>query len=188
MEIAVTKRKDGPRLGKWWAHLKRRLLLLPQESFAVEADFCPLPDIVEGEYGFWLGLVAHHQDGSMLMHTIDQEPPNLDEIAHLLAGIMDCAHPRPRRRPEAVLVRDDPEWLEMVPYLDELGIEVVVTEELSQWDARAQELINWLQDRWSTWPKAELRPDKLPIPKSLYDLRQMAHWFPVFQRSPPNDE
>ena len=58
MEIAVTKRKADPKLGKWWARLKRRLLLLPQESFAIEADFCPLPDIVEGEYGFWLGAIG----------------------------------------------------------------------------------------------------------------------------------
>ena len=184
----MTKRKAGPRLGKWWAHLKRRLLLLPQESFAVEVDFCPLPDIVDDEYGFWLGLVAHHEDGSILTHNIDQQPPNLDSIAHLLAGTMDCAHPRPRRRPEAVLVRDDPEWLEMVPYLDELGIEVVVTEELLQWDARAQELMDWLKDHWSTWPKAELRPDKLPISEALYDLREMSHWFPVFQRATPGKE
>jgi len=188
MEIAVTKRKDGPRLGKWWAHLKRRLLLLPQESFAVEADFCPLPDIVEGESGYWLGLVAHHQDGSILTHNIDQEPPNLDSIANLLASTLECAYPRPRCRPEAVFFRDDPEWHAMLPYLNDLGIKTIAAEELSHWDKRAEELINWLQDRWSTWPKAELRPDKLPIPKSLYDLRQMAHWFPVFQRSPPNDE
>jgi len=182
----VTKRKAGPKLGKWWAHLKRRLLLLPQESFAVEVDFCPLPDIVDGEYGFWLGLVAHHQDGSILTKGIHQEPPSLDRIAHLLAGTMDCAHPRPRCRPEAVLFRDDPEWQAMVPYLNELGIEAIATEELSQWDARAQELINWLQDRWATWPKSTGRDD-LAVSANLYDLRQMAYWYPVFQQSPPNN-
>jgi hypothetical protein len=87
----VPKRSDGPRLGKWWAHLKRRVLLLPQEPFAIEADFCPLPDIVDGDYGYWLGLVAHHQDGSILTHNIDQEPPNLDSIARQLAGTMQCS-------------------------------------------------------------------------------------------------
>ncbi len=184
----MTKRNIGPRLGKWWAHLKRHLLLLPQESFALEVDFCPLPDIVDNEYGFWLGMVVNHEDGSILMHNIDQELPNLEEIAHLLAGTMNCAHPSPRRRPKAVLFRDDPEWHAMVPYLNELGIETIATDDLSHWDARADEMINWLQDRWSTWPKAELRPARLPIPESLYDLRDMSHWFLLFQRSTPNNE
>lgn len=69
----------------------------------IEVDFCPLPDIVDNEYGFWLGMVVNHEDGSILMHNIDQELPNLEEIAHLLAGTMNCAHPSPRRRPKAVL-------------------------------------------------------------------------------------
>ena len=149
----------------------------------MEVDFCPLPDIVDDEHGFWLGLVAHHQDGSMLMHTIDQQPPNLDEIAHLLAGAIDWPHTDVRCRPEAVLVRDDPEWQVMVPYLEELGIEVVVTEELLHWDATAEELIDWLKDHWSTWPRAKTYPDKLPIPRSLHDLRQMAHCFVLLQRA-----
>jgi hypothetical protein len=131
---------------------------------------------------------VNHVDGSILLQDIDQDPPNLDGIAHLLAGTMDCAYPRPRCRPEAVLFRDDFEWQAMMPYLNELGIEAIATEELSHWDMRAEELINWLQDHWSTWPRAELRPDKLPILESLYDLRAMSHWFPVFQRATPGNE
>mgnify|MGYP000850988868 CR=1 FL=1 len=181
----MTSRKAGPRLGKWWAHLKRRVLFLPQLSFAVEVDFCPLPDIVGDECCYWLGLVAHHQDGSILLHDIDQQPPNLDSIARLLGGTMECAHPRPRCRPETVFYRDDPEWQAMVPYLNELGITTIATEELSHWDERAKELIDWMQEHWSTWPKTQLRPAKLPIPESLYDLREMSHWFQAFQRRTP---
>ncbi len=76
----------------------------------------------------------------------------------------------------------------MVPYLNELGIETIATDDLSHWDARADEMINWLQDRWSTWPRAELRPARLAVPESLYDLRDMSHWFLLFQRSTPNNE
>jgi len=184
----VTKRQPGPKLGKWWAHLKRRLLLLRQESFAVEVDFCPLPDIVGDEYGLWLALVVNHQDGSILLESIDEQPPNLERIAHLLAGTMQCAYPRPCSRPQAVLFRDDPEWQAMVPYLKELGIETVVTEELPQWDAKAEAMIRWLQDHWSTWPKTRIDPSKLPIPKALYDLRHMAHWFVPFQRPVPGKQ
>ncbi len=76
----------------------------------------------------------------------------------------------------------------MVPYLKELGIETVVTEELSQWDAKAEAMIRWLQDHWSTWPKAEALPDKLTMPKALFDLGQMAHWFVPFQRAIPGKQ
>jgi hypothetical protein len=182
-EIVVTKRKTSPKLGRRWAFLKRRLLLLPQESLVLEVDFCPLPNIVGDEYGLWLGLVVNHQDGSILLQDIDEQPPDLERIASLLAGTMQCAYPRPCSRPEAVLFRDDPEWQAMVPYLKELGIEAVVTEELLHWDAKADEMINWLKAHWSTWPKAEALPDKLTMPKVLYDLRQMAHWFVPFQRA-----
>ncbi|MCY2989100.1 MAG: hypothetical protein NTY19_14690 [Planctomycetota bacterium] len=184
----MSKRKALPKLGKWWAFLKRRLLLLPQEPFTVEVDFCPLPDIAGGECGFWLGLVVHHQDGSILLQTIDEQPPDLERIAHVLAGTMQCVYPRPCSRPEAVLFRDDPEWQAMVPYLKELGIETVVTEELPQWDAKAEAMIRWLQEHWSTFPKARIHPDKLPIPKVLYDLRYMAYWFGPFQRAIPGEQ
>jgi hypothetical protein len=95
------------------------------------------------------------------------------------------AGPPPRKRPVARAWRVRIlAWLG----LDELRIEVVVTEELLHWDARAEELIGRLKDHWSTWPRAELRPGKLPIPQSLYDLRKMSDWFLVFQRSTANDE
>ncbi len=62
------------------------------------------------------------------------------------------------------------------------------TEELLHWDAKAEQLINWLQDHWSTWPKARTRPEGLPIPTVLYDLRQMAYWFGLFQRAIPGEQ
>lgn len=181
----MPKRNDGPRLGKWWAYFKRRVLLLPQEPFAIEADFCPLPDIVDGEYGYWLGLVAHHQDGSILTHNINQEPPNLDSIARQLAGTMQCSYPRPQCRPKTVYFRDGPEWQAMVPYLTELQIEAIATEELPQWDQRAEEMISWLQTHWATWPMTQPRPKKLPIPEALFDLRRLSHMFRLFHEAPP---
>jgi hypothetical protein len=45
-------------LARRWAFLRPRLLRLPHESHRFEVDFCPLPDIVEDEYNFWLGLVV----------------------------------------------------------------------------------------------------------------------------------
>jgi len=184
----VTKGKARPKLGKRWAHLKRTLLLLPQEPFALEVAFCPLLDIVDDECGLWLGLVVHHQDGSILLESIDERPPDLEGIAHLLAGTIQCAHPRPGCRPEAVLFRDGPEWQAIIPYLKELEIETVVTEELSQWDARAEEMIEWLKAHWSTFPKPKIYPDKLTVPNVVYDLATMAHWFVTIQRGTLRNE
>jgi hypothetical protein len=43
----------------------------------------------------------------------------------------------------------------------------------------------WLQEHWSTWPKAEALPDNLTMPKAVYDLGRMVHWFVPFQRATP---
>jgi hypothetical protein len=50
--------KDHWPLVRRWAFLKRRLLALPQKPHSMEVDFCPLPDIVSDQFGFWLGLVV----------------------------------------------------------------------------------------------------------------------------------
>lgn len=66
----------------------------------------------------------------------------------------------------------------MYPFLENLKIEVRITEDLRFWDARAAELIDWLQSKWATWPKTPLKWEKtLAVSKNLYDLRRLAYWF-----------
>lgn len=60
----MSKRNSGPRLSRRYAFVKRRLLRLPQESHGIEVDYCPLPDIVPDEGGFWLGLAVDHDTAS----------------------------------------------------------------------------------------------------------------------------
>ena len=62
----MAARKNERKLSRRYAFVKRRLLRLPQEPHGIEVDFCPLPDIVEDEYGFWLGLVVDQDTGFIL--------------------------------------------------------------------------------------------------------------------------
>ena len=85
----MTTRKNDRKLGGRYAFLKRRLLRLPQEPLTIEVDFCPLPHIPGIEYGFWLGPVVDRHSGSMLMETIQEQPPTVEDIADLLAAAME---------------------------------------------------------------------------------------------------
>jgi hypothetical protein len=60
-------------------------------------------------------------------------------------------------------------------------IKTVVTEDLLYWDAKAEELMEWMNKHWSPMP--ELRTEiheKLGIFTTLLDLRILASRFPFF--------
>ncbi|MCY2987050.1 MAG: hypothetical protein NTY19_04180, partial [Planctomycetota bacterium] len=153
----MTKPKAGPKLGRRYAFVKRRLLRLPQESHGMEVDFCPFPDIVEDEFGFWLGLAVDHDVGRILMTSILDEPPSAEDAADIMTRAMELSHPKVSCRPKMVFLRDNPTWEATFPWLQQLGIETVVTEDLLHWDAKAEELMDWMRKHWSPWP--ELRTE-----------------------------
>ena len=96
---------------------------------------------------------------------------------------MECPHPTGRFRPEVVFLRDNPEWKQLLPYLGHVGIETVVTEDLLCWDAKAEELIEWLKDRWSTPSEVVIQTDEEPtIAKTLLELRILGHEFLFFEQ------
>jgi hypothetical protein len=120
------------RLGKGSSFVKRRLQSYPQEDEVWEADFQPIPDEENGE--FWLGMVVHREIGVELAHQVLEAPPTVND----LAGILAEAIQRPivegsRHRPSTILLRDDSQWEELLPHLQELGIEVVKTHTLPAW-------------------------------------------------------
>ncbi|MCY2989101.1 MAG: hypothetical protein NTY19_14695 [Planctomycetota bacterium] len=66
-------------------------------------------------------------------------------------------------------------------------IKTVVTEDLLHWDAKAEELMDWMRKHWSPWP--ELRTEiheKLGIFTTLLDLRILAYEFLYFEQ--PKEE
>ena len=75
--------KDHWPLARRWAFVKPRLLRLPQKSHGMDVDFCPLPDNVCDEHGFWLGLVVDDGFGLILMTSILDEPPIVQDLLEI---------------------------------------------------------------------------------------------------------
>ena len=170
--------KDHWPLARRWAFLKRRLLGLPQKPGFMEVDFCPLPEIVSNACGFWLGLVVDPGLDLILATSILDEPPIVQDLAEILSGAMECLLPCGRFRPEVVVLRDNPEWERLFPYLNQVDIEAVVTEDLLHWDEKADELIEWMKDRWSTPSNVFIQTNEEPtVAETLLELRLLASQF-----------
>ena len=62
----MAARQGKLKLGKGaGAFIKRRLLWLPQVDVERDADFCPLPEYLEGR-SLWLGMVVSRHEGLIL--------------------------------------------------------------------------------------------------------------------------
>jgi hypothetical protein len=132
------------KLGKSSAFVKRQLSWLQHGDVIQEAGFHPLPAVF-GDHGLWLGLAVSRQDGTVLAQEILDVAPDVNDLAKLLAHAMQ----RPlmgqgRCRPYAIHLRDNPEWQELYPHLEQLGIEVVLSEGLSNWDQVFADVIDYL--------------------------------------------
>lgn len=153
----------------------------------MEVDFCPLPDIVPDEDGFWLGLAVDHDTATILMTAVLDKPPDAEDAAEIVTRAMEFSFFRASSRPRRLLLRDNPTWEALYPWLEQLGIEAVVAEDLLHWDAKAEELIDWMRKHWS--PVPELRTEiheELGIFDTLLDLRILASRFLFFEQ--PKDK
>ncbi len=126
------------KLGKGSSFVKSRLQRYPQEDAVWEADFQPIPD--EQHVEFWLGMVVDQEVGVVLAHQVLDAPPTVNNLARILAEAIQ----RPiiegsRHRPSTILLRDDPQWEELLPHLRELSIEVVKINSLPAWKEVAQD-------------------------------------------------
>ena len=164
----MTRRQGKLKLGKGSAFVKRRLLWLPQEDLVREADFCPLTESVSGEHSLWLGLVVSHHNGSILAQEILEDPPDVNNLANLLDNAMQSPLTDENRcRPKAIHLRDNPEWEELLPHLEQLSIQVVVTEDLPAWDKTSGDLIGYLEQWRSTHASEGYIGTR--VPRELHD-------------------
>jgi hypothetical protein len=153
----------------------------------MEVDFCPLPDIVSDQYGFWLGLVVDPHLDLILATSVLDEPPVVQDLAEILSKAMECLLPCGRFRPEFVVLRDNPEWERLLPFLGQIGFEGVVAEDLLHWDEKADEFIEWLKDRWSTPSNVFIQTDEeRTVAETLFELRLLASLF-LFWEQPEKD-
>jgi hypothetical protein len=122
-------REEKLKLGKGAAFAKARLKRLRQGDETWEADFQALPRPVTQSRTHYRGM-AVAPDGSLLADCHVGGRPTVNDLATLLAHAMRRPLTGKAHRPRRLHVRDHPQWRELFPHLDELGIQVAVHREL----------------------------------------------------------
>ena len=116
-------------LGKGAAFVKSRLKRLPQQDHTWEADFQALPKPVTQSRTDYLGTVVD-EDGVLLGEATVEGRPTVNDMATLLAHALRRPLDGPAHRPRRLHVRGHPQWRELFPHLEALGIDVSVRREL----------------------------------------------------------
>jgi hypothetical protein len=127
--VTVPREEEKLRLGKGAAFVKARLKRLPQEEETWEADFQALPKPITQSETHYLGMVVA-PDGSLLADSHVEGRPTVNDMSTLLAHAMRRPLTGTAHRPQRIHVRGHPQWRELFPHLDELGIEVAVHRDL----------------------------------------------------------
>jgi hypothetical protein len=125
----VPREEEKLRLGKGAAFVKGRLKRLRQEEETWEADFQALPKPTTQSQTHYRGMVVD-PDGSVLAESHVGGRPTVNDLATLLAQAMRRPLTGKGHRPRRLHVRGHPQWRELFPHLDELGIKVTVHREL----------------------------------------------------------
>jgi hypothetical protein len=127
--VTVAREEDKLKLGKGAAFVKGRFKRLRQEDETWEADFQALPKPVTQSQTHYLGMVVD-PDGSFLADAHVEGRPTVNDMATLLAHALRRPLTGKAHRPRRIHVRGHPQWKELFPHLDELGIKVAVHREL----------------------------------------------------------
>jgi hypothetical protein len=149
------------KLGKGAAFVKSQLRRLRQGDDTWEADFFPIPCAGDRGEGVWVGLVLSHSDEYLLAQRTVTEPPTVNDLARLLADAMRRPLAGPTHRPRRLYLRARPEWAELLPHLEQIGIEVVSQDALPKWDAAFGDL-HAQANQARTTPKTALTRGRLP--------------------------
>jgi hypothetical protein len=125
----VAREEIKLKLGKGADFDKSRLKRLNQEDETWEADFRALPKPITRSETHYVGMVVSKRRGSVLADSQVQGRPSVNDMATLLAQAMRRPLTGQARRPRRLQVRGHPQWKELFPHLEELGIDVSV-----RWD------------------------------------------------------
>jgi len=125
----VAREEEKLKLGKGAAFVKGRFKRLRQEDETWEADFQALPKPITQSQTHYLGMVVD-PDGSFLADSHVEGRPTVNDMATVLAQAMRRPLTGKGHRPRRLHVRGHPQWRELFPHLDELGIKVAVHREL----------------------------------------------------------
>jgi hypothetical protein len=127
--VTVAREEEKLKLGKGAAFVKGRFKRLRQEDETWEADFQALPKPVTQSEKHYRGMVVA-PDGSLLADSRVGGRPTANDMATLLAHAMRRPLTGRAHRPRRLYLRGHPQWKELFPHLEELGIKVAVHREL----------------------------------------------------------
>jgi hypothetical protein len=127
----MAREEEKLKLGKDAAFVKGRLKRLRQEDETWEADFQALPKPITQSQTHYRGMVVA-PEGSFLADSHVEGRPTVNDMAKLLAQAMRRPLAGKAHRPRRIRVRGHPQWKELFPHLEELGIKVSVHQELAK--------------------------------------------------------
>lgn len=138
-------------LGKGSAFVKSRLSRLPRTEEVWEADIQPISPwgwdaLRHGE--LWLGMVVTQAENFHLALLASEAAPGINDLASLLAKAMEHPWVMGKQRPTRIVLRDNPQWEELIPHLKQLKIEVETQEALPLWEDAAAEYVRKLRASW----------------------------------------
>jgi hypothetical protein len=125
----MPREEEKLNLGKGAAFVKGRLKRLRQEDETWEADFRALPKPVTQSETHYRGMVVA-PGGTLLADSHVEGRPTVNDMATLLAHALRRPLAGKAHRPRRLHVRGHPQWRELFPHLDELGVKVAVHREL----------------------------------------------------------
>jgi hypothetical protein len=141
----VAREEEKLKLGNGAAFVKGRLKRLRQEEETWEADFQALPKPITQSQTHYRGMVVA-PDGSLLADSHVEGRPTVNDMATLLAHAMRRPLTGKAHRPRRLHVRGHPQWKELFPYLDGLGIKVAVHWELPKIQRAYQDYLRRQRD------------------------------------------
>lgn len=155
--MTLWESSDKLKLGKPSLFIKKRLRTLRPTDAEFEADFFFDRRFSEKDGDVWIGIVVERELGAVLaLENVRFRPPTVNDLAAILANAML----RPltqtgRQLPSIIHLRHRPQWQELLPHLQQLGVQVGLAEELPVFDLAAAE--------WIFKTRTEARLDKALI-------------------------
>lgn len=134
----MPRRQEKLIQGQGSPFMKARLKRLRQANVTWEADFRALPQPMTQTETRSLGLVVAGRGGAVLAEAQVEGRPSVSDLATLLAQAMRRPLTGEAHRPRRLHVRGRRQWQGLLPHLEELGIQVSVTQELPKAKAAYQ--------------------------------------------------
>lgn len=142
----MVREQHNLKLGKGVAFVKSQFKRLPQEDETWEADFRALSRPMTQTATHYLGMVLTQPHGFYLAELEVERTPTINDLATLLAHAMKRPFVEGAHRPRRLHVRGNPRWKELFPHLKEIGVEVVVKNELPKVEKAYQQYLREMKE------------------------------------------